>query len=254
VRSIEEIETVHALVAEGFNDCAISRQTGIPRTTIREWRHGNLPRSFVEATAGRSCPDCGHPEHDFSALPGWDYAYLFGLYLGDGSIVHCHRGVFRLSVTLDLRYPLIILACAASMMAVRGRKPSLAPSPGCTNVTTFWKSWPCLFPQHGPGVKHLRPIVVTDWQQKVIDRYPEPFIRGLIQSDGWRGTNRVTVNGKRYAYPRYNFSNTSEDILGIFTAALDYVGIDWRRMNAKNISVAKRASVARLDEFVGPKF
>jgi hypothetical protein len=31
------------------------------------------------------------------------------------------------------------------------------------------------------------------------------------------------------------------------------LGIEWRVMNRWTISVARRASVARLDEFVGPK-
>jgi hypothetical protein len=31
------------------------------------------------------------------------------------------------------------------------------------------------------------------------------------------------------------------------------LGIEWRAMNRWNISVARRASVAQLDEFVGPK-
>jgi hypothetical protein len=65
--------------------------------------------------------------------------------------------------------------------------------------------------------------------------------------------NRVVSGGRHYAYPRYTFSNVSDDIRGIFCDTCDALGIEWRRMNAKNISVAKRASVARLDEFVGPK-
>ncbi len=83
--------------------------------------------------------------------------------------------------------------------------------------------------------------------------HPEALLRGLIHSDGWRGTNSVVVRGKRYAYPRYNFSNASADIRRIFCDACDAVGVEWRVMNARNISVARRASVARLDEFIGPK-
>jgi hypothetical protein len=39
-----------------------------------------------------------------------------------------------------------------------------------------------------------------------------------------------------------------------FCDACDKLGIEWRVMNERNISVARQASVARLDEFVGPKF
>jgi hypothetical protein len=60
--------------------------------------------------------------------------------------------------------------------------------------------------------------------------------------------------GSRYPpYPRYHFSNRSADIRGIFGEACDAIGIEWRHNNATNISVARRGSVAILDEFVGPK-
>jgi single-stranded DNA-binding protein len=65
--------------------------------------------------------------------------------------------------------------------------------------------------------------------------------------------NRVTVAGKTYSYPRYNFTNASEDIRNLFTATCDALEIDWRPMNAQNISIAKRDAVSRVDSFVGPK-
>lgn len=48
---------------------------------------------------------------------------------------------------------------------------------------------------------------MVDWQPAIVDEHPQPLIRGLIHSDGWRGLNRVTVKGREYAYPRYQFSN-----------------------------------------------
>ncbi|MGZ8585629.1 MAG: helix-turn-helix domain-containing protein, partial [Actinomycetota bacterium] len=41
--SPHEVERVLRLVAEGRNDCQISRETGINRTTIREWRRNGPP-------------------------------------------------------------------------------------------------------------------------------------------------------------------------------------------------------------------
>ena len=95
--------------------------------------------------------------------------------------------------------------------------------------------------------------MLENWQRVIVDRHPKSLLRGLIHSDGWRGANRVTVRGRTYEYPRYQFSNVSDDIRRIFCDACDVLGIEWRRMNAKNISVAKRNSVAALDEFIGPK-
>lgn len=48
------------------------------------------------------------------------------------------------------------------------------------------RAWSCLFPQHGPGRKHARPIVLADWQQEIVCEHPGRFLRGLIHSDGWR--------------------------------------------------------------------
>ena len=108
-------------------------------------------------------------------------------------------------------------------------------------------------PQHGRGAKHKRFISLTDWQRKICDRHPELLLRGLIHSDGCRVINRVRVGGKRYAYPRYEFSNRSADIRHLFCDYCDALGIAWRQMKPTDISVARREAVAKLDAFVGPK-
>jgi hypothetical protein len=91
-----------------------------------------------------------------------------------------------------------------------------------------------------------------------VEVHAGPFVRGLIHSDGYRGTNRVrrSVAGqdKWYEYPRYLFKNESADILRLCGEALDRLGVDWRHNNPNEISVARREAVLRLDEFVGPKY
>ena len=52
---------------------------------------------------------------------------------------------------------------------------------------------------------------------------------------------------------RYHFSNRSEDIIGLFNAALDALGIPWTRSTKYIVSIYRKAATARLDEFVGPK-
>lgn len=113
---------------------------------------------------------------------------------------------------------------------------------GYHEVHSHSKHWICMFPQHGPGRKHERPIVLADWQQRIGDRFPAPFIRGLIHSDGCR-----------VPYPRYHFSNASDDIRALFGRACDRLGVDWRPNNARSLSVARRDSVRFLDQFIGPK-
>jgi hypothetical protein len=50
------------------------------------------------------------------------------------------------------------------------------------------------------------------------------------------------------------FTNESRDILGLCGAALDHLGVSWRFSRRNTISVARRDAVARLDQFVGPKY
>lgn len=107
-------------------------------------------------------------------------------------------------------------------------------------------------------MKHTRKIELVSWQRQIVDEYTQEFVRGLIHSDGCRGANRVRrtlPDGDRwYEYPRYFFTNASDDIRQLFTDALDRLGIAWTQSNARVISVARREAVARLDEFVGPKY
>ena len=122
---------------------------------------------------------------------------------------------------------------------------SSSPLPG--------KAWRCLFPQHGRGKKHERNIELADWQRELVACAPGSLLRGLIHTDGWRATNRVVSKGKTYEYPRYQFSNRSDDIRRIFTNACDALGIEWRSWTRYHVSVAKRSAVAQLDAYVGPK-
>ncbi|MEH3077939.1 MAG: hypothetical protein PGN11_14935 [Quadrisphaera sp.] len=64
----------------------------------------------------------------------------------------------------------------------------------------------------------------------------------------------IGANGQRYeGYPRYLFSNASADIISICCAALDRLGVAHTHPRRDMVSVARTASVAILDEHVGPK-
>jgi hypothetical protein len=81
------------------------------------------------------------------------------------------------------------------------------------------------------------------------------LLRGLFHSDGCRFENWMSKPGsdKRYYYPRYMFSNESDDIRGILTGALDLLGIPWRQPRRNATAVSRKEGVAVLDTFVGPK-
>jgi hypothetical protein len=242
------------LAAEGLPNRAIAAITGIPKNTIKHWKgtirdwRRNKRKGY--ATGGQSdCPIC-----DGRAIPEERYAYLLGLYLGDGSIASHARGVFRLRIVLDQKYPDIIEEAGAALKCVRGGGAvGFTQCEGCIEVGGYWKHWPCLFPQHGRGKKHLRKIELAPWQAQIVEKHPESLLRGLIQSDGCRSMNTINPRGKSYSYPRYQFSNRSDDIRKIFTDACDRLGIAWKQMNRWNISVARRQEVEKLDRFIGPK-
>jgi hypothetical protein len=114
------------------------------------------------------------------------------------------------------------------------------------------------FPQRGPGRKHLRRILLATWQSELTACWPQALLRGLIHSDGCRTVNRFKVqlpSGRvgQYEYPRYFFSNLSDDVRRIFCDHCELLGIRWTQSNHRNISVSHRDSVALLERFVGPK-
>jgi hypothetical protein len=201
MRSQEEVALVLGLARQGLNDCEIARRTGIPRGTVRDWRAGRTPDFERNATrSARSCAVCrGEP----LSLPQAWYTYLLGLYLGNGYIASHPRGVYRLRISCANAYPELIRRCQSAMVAVLPSKVSLVPCQGCTEVASYSKHWPCLFPQHGPGLKHQRKIELTAWQQDLVDADPRPLLRGLLHSDGCRVLN--WVNGTPYG--RYHCSN-----------------------------------------------
>lgn len=145
----------------------------------------------------------------------------------------------------------LIGRCVASIAEVGGQKAGYVAKVGCTEIYAYWKHWICVFPQHGPGRKHLRSVRLQRWQSRLVERYPREFVAGLIHSDGCRAMNRVWEG--RYEYPRYLFSNRSAEIRDLFVRACASIGVECRANNWFSLSVARRRSVAILDEFIGPK-
>jgi hypothetical protein len=190
----------------------------------------------------------------------FSYSYLLGLYLGDGHLVGNGRS-WQLVVSLDGAHEEIIEECQGSMvLTLPSRRPRLRVhrTDRCVRVASMAKAWRELLPQHGPGRKHERPIVLASWQQDIVERHTWQFVRGLIHSDGCRTVNRFKTSlpsGRvaEYSYPRYFFSNLSPDIRGLFCSACDRLGLRWTQSNHRNISISHRTSVALLDEYVGPK-
>jgi hypothetical protein len=223
-------------LAEGCTLSEVSRLTGVSRSTLRKW----LARPEPASPRRAGCPRCDTAEFD-----GPDYAALLGYYLGDGCISRMPR-YFSLRFSCDAAYPGIVSDIGRCIVSIRpGSKVFHVSAPGCIVVQSNWQHWPCLIPQHGPGRKHDRPIVLEEWQRAIIEAHPGPFLRGLFHSDGCRANNwtqrMVAGQMKRYHYPRWQFTNNSADIRELCCWALDLVEVPWRRRNWKTISVSTRA-------------
>jgi hypothetical protein len=204
-RPAQEIRVALSLIHVGLSDYEVARRTGLPRSTVRNWRIGRVPK--VPGEVGPQCDSCGAPPHDFAALPTANYAYLLGQYLGDGTVCRVDRSLC-LRIASDAQYPGIISECCDAIAAIRGRRPNIRyhSDMRMATIVSYWRAWACLLPQHGPGRKHRRTIALTTWQVEIVEARPGEFLRGLIHSDGWRGLNKVRAKGHSYAYPRYQFS------------------------------------------------
>jgi len=187
-----------------------------------------------------------------------NYVYLLGLYLGDGSLAAYPRGVWRLRIFQDNRYVDLIEICVKVMGGISGCRVQLVQKIGCIEVAAYWKHWIHLFPQHAPGAKHTRRIRLQTWQQGMVTANPKAFLAGLIHSDGCRSNNMIKHRTsdaavRRYVYPRYQFTNASNDIRGLFTDTCDLLGVRWTQTNARNVAVSRRADVEFFDTFIGQK-
>ena len=253
--SLEVRTKALSMLREGVPNQAVAEALGVPSGTVGWWLHEDRRRSGLlppKRSRIMSCFRCTNAE-----LPRPSYAYLLGLYLGDGHIIDKKRR-HSLGITCSNAWPGLMDECERAMSAVMPRnKVWRRRGAGCHDVMSSSVHWTCLFPQHGPGLKHTRAIVLEPWQREIVDEFTEEFVRGLIHSDGCRVYN-VAVRRRdgrvtRYYYSRYHFTNESTHIRELFTSALDRLGVEWRYNNRNCVSIARRESVRRLDGFVGPK-
>ena len=249
-----------ALFREGWSPSDVSRALSIPRRTVGEWQvamqAGLTSRTTRRASTARQPPAC--PICVGRDLDSHSYAYLLGLYLGDGCLSPQKATSWKLRIVQDSRYPDLILECVQAMEAVLDLcRVHIHDRGTWVEIHSSWPHWICLFPQHGSGKKHDRSIVLAPWQQEIANSEAQALVRGLIHSDGHRAINEIhhrSVTGpKRYRYVRYQFKNVSKDIQQIFTTALDRLDVGWTQASNTTISIARRADVDRLDQFVGPK-
>jgi hypothetical protein len=107
-------------------------------------------------------------------------------------------------------------------------------------VQASYQHWLEALPQHGPGRKHKRAIVLRPWQQIILERAPHAFLRGLIHSDGCR-----TVNRFRTKLPSGRVIRRAEDMSGdtvaLMTTPEDYIA---------GLEEPRRGEIERLHELI----
>jgi hypothetical protein len=102
-------DLVRRLLSEGLNDRQTAELSGVAQNTVGRWRRSWPP---IEIR--------WRPAHEPA------YAYLLGLYLGDGWLSVNHRGGVVLRVALDLAYGRIVDDCwAAMVLAMPQCRPSV---------------------------------------------------------------------------------------------------------------------------------
>jgi hypothetical protein len=242
------------LITAGLNDCEVSRRTRVPRRTILDWRRP----TYVRRVPTEVCPRCWRPARRIRFTPE-DYCELLGLYLGDGYISEGPR-TQRLRLHLDAKYPktnadvsALLERCfpgnvvgTAATRAIDGAVGHPDDSRGVLCSSRLH------FPQHGPGKKHERRIILESWQRVLVDRASLSLVRGLIRSDGCAFINRPGP----YEYLSYDFSNYPKDIVDLFVWACSRVGIATRINQHKRrwaVRINQRTSVALMEWHVGLK-
>ncbi len=227
-----------------LNDCAIARLTGIPRGTVRDWRR-EPPESLVRADPSSPCGTL----HDFDALPEAAYTYLLGMYLGDGWISRSvERGGCEYPATRNTRPSSTDVAkqrhghseadrvdgeAEGQLLGHQFVFESLALSVASTRTRS-----------QAPQTHRVGSLAAG---------HRRPRDRGI--RPGADSQRRVPSRRERSRghSVRYHFSNRSEDIIGLFTAALDLLGITWTRSDDHTVSIYRKEATAMLDEFVRPK-
>ena len=250
------VDRARRLSQLGVIDREVSADHGRPASDRPEMAH-RRPVARLARYARRREPDC--PRCTGRPLDEPAYSYLLGLYLGDGWLTLGQPGRLRAEHR-------VLRRLARSPVSREKRDVG-----GHARVQGIR----CPENRHDRGQEHLEALAVLvpaarAWpqaHQKDRARRVAAGDRGAV-SGGFR--QRAVPFGRLprcqpgaqdwggdehwYEYPRYLFTNNSTDILWLCGQTLDQLGVAWRFSKPNTISVARREAVARLDEFVGPKY
>lgn len=247
----EVVAQAQTYLDTGLSASEVGRRLDICHSTISRWARTNRAKgsnATSRVTPFQERDSCNEGECPaVLAMDEVSYAYLLGIYLGDGCIDRLSR-CDRLRVFQDPKYPRLAELCLEAM-----RKVLPASTPGQYRSRTVLVAYVysqhlrCLFPQMGAGKKHLRSIEMTRWQGGLIEQHPWRFLSGLLHSDGCRSRN--IVGGRDY--PRWSFANLSPDINHLFQQVATDVGLRYTKgQHSIDTHISRRADVALVDAHV----
>jgi hypothetical protein len=257
MRCSEDVAVVLGLGAEGFNASEIARRTGIPRATVRDWLAGRVPRARWDCgTLVDSCGACGRPAHRPADLPP-EYIYLLGLYLGDGCISAHRRGVYRLRVILDLATRAPSTRARERFVLSTRADGSIDSSAGATSPGGRNTPMSRCRPTRRRGPACSRSTVPG---ASIIGGSSSPSgnascCSASATAPAWPGAlRRLPVHEHRasVATPALLVQQPLGRHQGIFCDACDLLDLHWTTAG-HTIYVSRKADVAVLDEFIGPK-
>jgi len=172
------------------------------------------------------------------------------MYLGDGYISKGER-TYRLRIFLFSEHMEILEKCKQYLKVLfPNNKVSYNKQlkSRCNTLYVYNNELPTIFPQHGKGNKHTREIKLECWQKEILNKFPEEFISGLLDSDGC-SYYQTNLNNVRY----YQFSNRSEDIKSLFIDYCVLLGIECTIDSDKILSIRRKEERTKLERFYLPK-
>ena len=211
-KTVDEVNHILDLYNSGCSQNKIFKTLGIDRGTIRQII--NDPQGYLNKATIK---------FNLSEINKKSYAFILGVYLGDGCISKTHTpNVYRLRIALDNKYKELNEEVISELKILFPNNKiahyAVENTNGCI-ISVHSSNLLTLFPQHDIGRKHERPIILEDWQKEIVNEFPVDFLKGLIYTDGCF----YLAGGK---YKRCNFTNKSKDIIDLCSDTMNKLNIN----------------------------
>ena len=101
------------------------------------------------------------------------------------------------------------------------------------------------------GNKLKQGLDIPDWVKRE-ELYMKRCLRGLVDTDGCIFYERHVINGKRYSYPRLNFTSASPLLVKSVVEILEYLGFSPRvRRKGRAVQLEKKEEIRQYLDVIG---